>query len=114
MVRNEFWHDYINTLPQPFVSERKPTMKVLALAGVALALLSSSALANSVKIQMGLNGSYGGNGGYHVLVIDGQVCRLKNSTFGNIPGGQPQGCNYTISDGMRVRTKNYGCSKRCE
>ena len=89
-------------------------MKKYVLAALALTILSAPAMADSVKIRMGLNGSYGGNGGYHVLVIDGQVCRLKNSTFGNIPGGQPQGCNYTITDGLKVKTTNYGCSKRCE
>lgn len=89
-------------------------MKRLILAGCLMGLLAPQALADSVRVQLGLNGSYGGNGGYHVIVIDGMVCRLKNSTFGNIPGGQPQGCNYKISEGLRVHTNNHGCSRRCE
>lgn len=88
-------------------------MKKLALACAAM-LVAAPALADSVRIELGLNGSYGGNGGYHVIVVDGKVCRLKNSTFGNIPGGQPQGCNYRITEGLKVHTKNYGCSRFCE
>lgn len=91
-------------------------MKKFVFAACGLTLLSGAAAADSVRVELGLNGSYGGNGGYHVIVIDGMVCRLKNSTFGNIPGGQPQGCNYRLSHGkpIKVQTSNYGCSKRCE
>ncbi len=91
------------------------TMK-LGAAALATALLAGAANTDSVNIQVGLNGSYGGNGGYHVIVINGRVCRLKNSTFGNIPGGQPQGCNYTLTDGrpFKVHTSNRGCSRHCE
>lgn len=91
-------------------------MKAIVAAAAVLVAATAAAHADSLRVELGLNGSYGGNGGYHVIVIDGMVCRLKNSTFGNIPGGQPQGCNYKLTHGkpLKVQTSNYGCSKRCE
>lgn len=38
-------------------------MKKIVLAALGLAFLSSPVLADSVRVQMGLSGKYGGNGG---------------------------------------------------
>ena len=94
-------------------------MRTLALATVAvIGLLASPAFADSITTQsFPLNGSIGGNGGSHTVVIDGVSCKLKNSTQ-----GPNQGCNYTLSGGVtaegkgtiNVQTNDQGCSRSCQ
>ena len=92
-------------------------MRKVSLAIVfAVGLMAVSAYADSID-GVQINGSIGGNGGFHTLVIDGVTCKLKNSTF-----GQPQGCNYTLSGGIsaegkgdvKATTSNAGCSATCQ
>ena len=90
------------------------TLSLLAVP--LLGLMAGPAKANSLKIaDMPLAGNYGGPNGFHTINIDGKVCRLKNSTF-----GQPQGCNYEVRAGtggdekLYSKTNNAGCSRDCE
>ena len=92
-------------------------MRKVSLAIVfAVGLMAVPAYADSID-GVQINGSIGGNGGSHTLVIDGVTCKLKNSTF-----GQPQGCNYTLSGGIsaegkgdvKATTSNAGCSATCQ
>ena len=91
-------------------------MKKLAISAIAFGLMASAAHADSINgIQ--INGSIGGQGGSHTVVVDGVTCKLKNSTF-----GQPQGCNYSLGGGISGQgqgkitstTSNQGCSPTCE
>ncbi len=91
-------------------------MNKLGFGILALALFGGPAYADSIDAVQ-INGSIGGQGGYHTLVIDGVTCKLKNSTF-----GQSQGCNYTLSGGIdaegkgsvKASTGNSGCSATCD
>ena len=92
-------------------------MRKVSLAIVfAVGLMAVPAYADSID-GVQINGSIGGNGGSHTLIIDGVTCKLKNSTF-----GQPQGCNYTLSGGIsaegkgdvKATTSNAGCSATCQ
>lgn len=82
----------------------------------AVGLMAAPAYADSID-GVQINGSIGGPGGSHTLIIDGVTCKLKNSTF-----GQSQGCNYTLSGGIsaegkgnvKATTSNTGCSATCQ
>ena len=83
---------------------------------VAAGLMAVPAYADSIDAVQ-INGSIGGQGGSHTVIIDGVTCKLKNSTF-----GQSQGCNYTLSGGItaegkgnvKATTSNAGCSATCQ
>ena len=89
-----------------------------ATAVVLIGLMTGSAFADSID-SLQINGSIGGNGGFHTVVVDGVQCRLKNSTQG---AGQGAGCNYTLTGGIggqgqgniAVHTNNPGCSTACQ
>lgn len=94
-------------------------MQRLSVAAIVFAgLLATPAFADSITTQsFPLNGSIGGPGGSHTVVIDGVSCKLKNSTQ-----GPNAGCNYTLSGGITaegkgtidVKTGNQGCSTSCQ
>lgn len=96
------------------------TSVVLA-ALVAAAFISGSAFADTIAVSSIPIAGTAGQGGMHVVTVDGLSCKVKNSAT----TGAQQGCNYNISlSGINawgqggtwtvVPQQNNGCSTKCE
>jgi hypothetical protein len=67
-------------------------------AMIIIGLMASAAHADSLTLEsFPLNGTIGGTGGDHTIVIDGVACKVKNSTR-----APSQGCNYIITGGVEA------------
>jgi hypothetical protein len=93
-------------------------MKLSVAALLLFGLAAGVAHADSID-DIRLNGTIGGPGGYHTIIIDGVTCKLKNGSKG---GGAGAGCNYTLSGGIAGQgqgsivgnSRDQGCSIKCE
>jgi microcompartment protein CcmL/EutN len=95
------------------MNKRAATLAAVAVFGLMAGVARADSIVSPAGV--GLNGTIGGNGGYHTITIDGVSCTFRNST----QGGPSSGCNYTLTGGVDAFGKGSlklggNCAASCQ